>query len=422
MKKILITGTGNIFNNGEFAMLLGVYEGISNNFCDFELNVLTNKKEECKKIIKNKKINFLNDYWVGQKKNKLVFIRSVIWNIVFLVFSRFVKMKSKHESLNAYNDCDIIVDLSGDGISTDYTVLSLYLRLYSLFCGMIAKKKIILLGQTIGPIKGRINLFLTRFILSKANVIVLREERSFDYMIRHKFLRKNLVLGTDNALLLEPDIEGAENVLFKNVILPNSKLIGLSPSAIVYKWFPDNASNADMKKEYIRSVAGVIDILIENYKFKVLLIPHVISSVDNDDLEVCKEIYKAVKNKNDITLLPEYYNGAILKGIIARLHFLITFRMHAAVAAISSGVPVICWSYNDKFEGLIGDKMGLSQYIVNIRENNLSEVMKKTLILVEQVENDYQNITYSLKKNAATQKGRALENISHIFENMGIFK
>jgi len=47
------------------------------------------------------------------------------------------------------------------------------------------------------------------------------------------------------------------------------------------------------------------------------------------------------------------FTAAQLKGIAATADGVVTGRMHLAIAALGSGVPVACLTYQDKFQGLL---------------------------------------------------------------------
>lgn len=59
------------------------------------------------------------------------------------------------------------------------------------------------------------------------------------------------------------------------------------------------------------------------------------------------------------------------------MDLLIAARMHASIAAYSSGVPVIPFAYSRKFEGVYNDLK--YPYIINGRELSTEEAVLKTI-------------------------------------------
>jgi colanic acid/amylovoran biosynthesis protein len=82
----------------------------------------------------------------------------------------------------------------------------------------------------------------------------------------------------------------------------------------------------------------------------VELIGHVTTPIarDNDGsaLDLLKERYPSVVR------VPDFVSPSAAKSWISSLDFLVAARMHASIAAWSSGVPVLPVSYSRKFEGL----------------------------------------------------------------------
>lgn len=56
--------------------------------------------------------------------------------------------------------------------------------------------------------------------------------------------------------------------------------------------------------------------------------------------------------KNYCLLTNEYLTAAEVKFIVSKVDFTITGRMHLAIASLGSGVPVIGYAYQSKFEGI----------------------------------------------------------------------
>ncbi|MCK5707919.1 MAG: polysaccharide pyruvyl transferase family protein [Candidatus Aureabacteria bacterium] len=416
MKRILITGAGNLRNNGIYAMVVGVYQGFLQKNCSTKFYMLSARKKEDEDILQNTNITVLEKHWFLRRKNKFFFAFGVFEDIFLLALGRFFNIKSKQQSLNVYKTCDLVIDLSGDSISSDYGNYSLFFALYEIFLGIVAKRKVILLGQTLGPFKGKLTRLITKYILKRTDKIVLREEKSKEYLDKIGFSHNNIVLSGDNAFLLEPDFDSAKKVLSKeNIVLDDSKLIGFSPSCLIYNWFKDPLSSEDKQKEYLRQLSLLIDSLIMKYHYKIVFIPHVVLPY-GDDSKICREIYNNVKNKDMVHLIENYYNGSVLKAIMSRLHFMIAFRMHAAINALSIGVPTACWAYNYKFQGIIGKKLGLSKYIIDIRECTLKQGVEKLESVVDNLNKDRQATKILIDKNVLKEKEKAMQNIEMALE------
>lgn len=85
----------------------------------------------------------------------------------------------------------------------------------------------------------------------------------------------------------------------------------------------------------------------------LLLIPHDYRSTPSD-LEQATQIHNTLKCEvgDRVNCVTGERLPGELKGAAARLDAVFTGRMHLAIAALGSGVPVGCVAYQDKFEGL----------------------------------------------------------------------
>lgn len=416
-KQILVTGTGNLFNNGEFAMLHSLYQALSRVRPGIKFFVLSSRKSDNEHLVMETNIKLLDEP-CNLVSGKFPFLFSIIQSIMVVLYARCAKVRPAKEELKTYIDCDLIIDLSGDGVSTDYTWLSLYLRLYMIFLGKLAGKRVILLAQTIGPFQGKINKIVSRVILNMADLIVLRESRSKDVLeslgVRNP---QKIRVTADLAFLLEPRLEDAEELMIREGIpidVPG-KLVGLSPSCIISSWFKDELPPDEKQVVYLNQLSDELDNLIDKYGFKLVLIPHVMASYSND-LDICREIYERMKHKKSVIMIKHFYDAAVLKAVMGQLRFLIAFRMHAAIGALSMGIPAVCWSYNDKFEGIIAEKLGLESYVIDIRKHYIKDAVRKLHDCVSDLEQHYDSVKSDIQKKVKIEKKEAANNIEIVLD------
>ena len=86
---------------------------------------------------------------------------------------------------------------------------------------------------------------------------------------------------------------------------------------------------------------------------EVHLVPHVITNKGDveDDVKACADL--AAEFPGTVMARP-FADPSDAKTYIAALDFFAGARMHACIAAFSSGVPVVPMAYSRKFEGLFG--------------------------------------------------------------------
>ncbi len=416
--KILFTGAGNLKNNGIYAMVISTYHQIQKHQPDCEFYLLSRNTVEDGQVLQNRAIKIVDEYWFKLKRNKLRLFTNFFYNLIILFISRYHKrIKIRNKTLKAYQECDLIIDLSGDSISTDYGNHALVLALYSIFLGLVSGKKVILYCQTIGPLNNGFLMRLTRLILNRVHEIILREHRSFDYLQRINITNKRIMVSTDCAFLLEPVFNNLETIIKENNLefIKESKVIGFSPSSLIYKWFKDSVGDREMEAIYIEKIARMFDEISKKYNYKILFIPHVTLEWTNDR-DICVGIYNSMNNKDRVIILQKDYKADELKALMMFCHIYIAFRMHAAIGATSMGIPTICFSYNDKFEGVIGENLGLMEFIINVREYTLTESISFLIQKIDHVLQNHDHIKQLIARNVSFAERQARENVFNILQ------
>lgn len=103
-------------------------------------------------------------------------------------------------------------------------------------------------------------------------------------------------------------------------------------------------------------------------KYSIYIIPH----VGNDGLDYVRKVYG-----NQLNYCETYYDPISAKNKISQMDIFIGARMHATVAAFSSGVATIPTAYSRKFAGLYSN-LGYP-YTIDLVENNTEETIKQTI-------------------------------------------
>lgn len=94
-----------------------------------------------------------------------------------------------------------------------------------------------------------------------------------------------------------------------------------------------------------------------------LLVPHDYRE-DVGDLQALDTLMQRMEGRAEghVLLLRGAHRASELKGLASRLDGVVTGRMHFAIAALGSGVPVLTITYQDKFEGLLS-LIGLQSWL-----------------------------------------------------------
>lgn len=293
--------------------------------------------------------------------------------------------------LKEYAGADLIVDLSGDSFS-DSKGGNSPINCLGILIGILLKKPIVFFSQSIGPFR-RWTMPLTKFCLNKANLIIVREEITKNYL-EEIGIESPIHLTADCAFVLEPaPYESIEKILSKEKVdITKKTLVGISANVML-----DDGEN-----NYANSMAQLIDYIIEKLNAQVVFVPHVVGLKDGgrgDDRVMGEKIYKLTKNKENINLIKGDYSPEELKGIIRLCDMFIGGRMHANIAAISSVVPTMATAWSHKYYGIMRT-VGQEKYVCDFKTMNFEELRLK----IDDLWDNKEKIREELKVKVEEQK------------------
>lgn len=265
--------------------------------------------------------------------------------------------------------CDYIFDVTmGDSFSDIYSKEYFNYLVKLKRITLLFNKAYILLPQTYGPFKTNNSKSKAKKVLNKAMRIYCRDEMS-QKVLSESFGINDAYNTTDMAFALPFD---KKMFSFDS----NQKIkLGFNISGLLYKGGFNSSNQFDLSVNYKKFVEDIINFYSNNDKYEIHLIAHVLDTRDNaydDDYKICTLLSE---NNKGIVLAPEFSNPIEAKSYISNMDIFIGSRMHATIAAFSSGVVTIPVSYSRKFEGLYN---GICyEYIINAREENNSAIFEK---------------------------------------------
>ncbi|WP_417617911.1 polysaccharide pyruvyl transferase family protein [Parasphingorhabdus sp.] len=158
------------------------------------------------------------------------------------------------------------------------------------------------------------------------------------------------VQTADPAFLLQPDAgEHPVRAWIAESRAAGRLVLGLNLSSHVY----DALSSNDRERIEGAMVAAVAALADSHGPVSVLLIPHDIRH-DFDDVAICETLAARMAGEKDLeaVVMGPPYKAALIKSITGSLDMVLSSRMHLAIAALGSGTPTACITYQGKFEGL----------------------------------------------------------------------
>lgn len=350
-------------------------------------------KENNKKVILN--IISYSDDDLSELKDEIV-------EDVKVTVYHFKSIKSQIDVRKQLKKCDYVFDFTeGDSFSDIYGIKRLLVNSNLKIACINSKIPLILGPQTYGPFNKKISKIIAKKILKGAYEVFARDELS------RKYVKE----------LSERDVESLIDVAFvlpytKNKIASDKLKLGINISGLLWNngYTGNNEFNLKVNyKEYCKQLLEKI-----GDKYEIHLIPHVICNDYNNienDIKACNELKEVY---NECIVAPSFNTPIEAKSYISNMDIFIGARMHSDIAAYSSEVAVIPFSYSRKFEGLF-NSLNYS-YCINGREISTEEALEKTLEYI----NNYkllQRETHEGMKIANSKINKFYKEIYKLFEN-----
>lgn len=249
------------------------------------------------------------------------------------------------------------------------------------------RKPLLLLPQTYGPFSRRASAETARRILANVDQAWARDSDSHERLSRllgPDFDPARHRLGVDMAFGLwsEPFALPAhlETWINRDHGTCDRPLIGLNISGLLYN-DPGAAERFGLAGDYRSLVAQLIAALVHDTDARVLLIPHVHAPDGHpeSDLAAAQDVAHRWKRSADrVTVLGGEPDARQLKWLISQLDWFCGARMHATIAALSTGVPVFGLAYSLKARGVF-ESCGAGNGLADLRSSSPSVVVADAL-------------------------------------------
>jgi polysaccharide pyruvyl transferase WcaK-like protein len=238
--------------------------------------------------------------------------------------------------------CHLVLDIStGDGFSDIYGPKRFLFGVLSRLAIRAAGKPHVFAPQTIGPFtRGWVRL-AARAMMNTAAAVVTRDTLSADYA--RSLGVRSVLESTDVAFRLPFDPPPPRP--------PGKVRVGLNISGLLFNGGYTRDNMFELKADYPALARSLIGTFVTMSDCELHLIAHVIS----EQFEVEDDYRTALKLREEfpgVVVAPRFATPSEAKSYIATLDFFAGSRMHACIAAYSSGVPVVPIAYSRKFAGL----------------------------------------------------------------------
>ena len=280
---------------------------------------------------------------------------------------------------------DAVLDASaGDSFTDLYGPRRFQTVMLTKRIALTADIPLVLLPQTYGPFANSSLRRQAQRVVRRAAMAWARDGASFQVLCdlagnvfdpaRHR-------QGVDLAFALEPatpphgDLEPLNAWLERQ---PGAPLVGLNVSGLLYNRPDEARAQYHLRADYRAAAHGLIERLIEGSDAGVMLVPHVVTRPGHmeSDVAACQHVRQHLSPslRHRVLVAPALDDPRQVKWLIGRCDWFCGTRMHAGIAALSSGVPAAAMAYSVKTKGVFAS-CGQGSHVADLRDSDAPRVV-----------------------------------------------
>ncbi|GJI91822.1 MULTISPECIES: polysaccharide pyruvyl transferase family protein [Duganella] len=241
--------------------------------------------------------------------------------------------------------CDLVIDIGeGDSFADIYGFKRFFFYWLSKNIVCSLGKPLILAPQTIGPFDGVAARMLAKQVMGRCRRVFARDNLSSAYL-----KQLDVTQNTDEA------IDVAFRLPFKaKLFADNGKTrVGINVSGLLFNGGYTGGNQFGLSIDYPSTIRRLIKHFQALPNVEVHLVGHVIEPHMPSEDDYVRGLALAEEFPG-VIVAPVFSRPSEAKSYIAGLDYFTGARMHACIAAFSSGVPVVPMAYSRKFNGLFG--------------------------------------------------------------------
>lgn len=397
--KIVVSSVSQFENFGGPSLVGGLDEILHNVFPSAEAVALDHLIKQDVKLSDNK---IITKAIPKKSTNRIKFLSNAITYRLFkITFFKKTKIFDQLVQSDVYIDAEGIkysdkLTKGKDKITSKFFPGVDYLPLSAKILGL----KVISYTKSYGPVyrdQTKTSLrFYGKYIY---DFLFCREKESREVLTKLGISKDKTIATYDSGIMMTKKEFDISHITI-------SKFILLSISfQVIRQW--------NNKTPYIEMIEHVINHIIKNYEYDIVLFPNEFKKGSYDDLEVAKEIKALFKDNERVKIFDiREKSPQETKFLLSKSELLIGSRYHSVVASLSSGVPplVIGWHY--KYQEIM-EAYAMSDFIVD-NENCSKEWLTENTDKLLHANNHYRDIINEknkIVKENILNAGMLLKNI-----------
>ncbi|MEU9700258.1 polysaccharide pyruvyl transferase family protein [Streptomyces sp. NPDC047981] len=259
---------------------------------------------------------------------------------------------------------DLVLATGGDLHTSDYGVSTPYLAVLDRAQKLGVPTAMV--GQSVGPFTDPAEQAAFTTTAGRLDLLTVRETTTLAYLTGRLALPEEaVVLSADPAFLLEPSgPDRAVQLLAAAGLDAGQEYVCLAPSRGVTRYSP--ISDA----QHLAALTRLADMLWRVRCRPLVFVPHCHDSREhNDDRLLARQIAARLPGVPVHVLDADGTGAGDYKAVLGGAELVISERLHASIAALSSGTPAVALGHSPKFHGVLADTYGPSVPVSDIHSD-----------------------------------------------------
>lgn len=283
--------------------------------------------------------------------------------------------------LQAFQAADLVVSAPGNCLySSGKLSLPLLHHLYTLWYAQWLGKPVYIFPQSIGPFRHDWEAALTRAVLRRARIVMVREQVSLDKLAAQGFEHPRLALLPDLAFAFQGAAPEAAQAWLGRMgvdLAAGRPRLGLT----ALNWAVQNPQFT-RQSEYEQALAEAAAGFIQHTGGQAVLFAQVCGpSLAADDRVPARRVAERLRALGpQVVQIDEPASPELLRTAYSFMDLFVGTRMHSNIFALAGGVPALAVAYRHKTRGLM-ETMSLADWVLEIEKVTGVELRERVLAL-----------------------------------------
>lgn len=354
-------------NTGDAAILRATIEILKSAFEDLEVVVYGEQTEVASRLYPDlsfrRSLHSQLAEWTGGRRQKLaaLLLLAVAWASRFAAGRRLLALLPAplRGSLEEYRSADVVVSSGGTYLVPHYRLAP---KLFDFMVALALGRPLVLFTQSLGPFDSGRRRWLLRRVLSRATLILVRDERSLGYLRSLGVPADRIRVCADAAFALSRRAESEHRRA------PASNGLRIAVSVRDWPHFRRVGSQQGMA-QFADAMGALVQMLVEKFGADVTFLSTCqgISEYWTDDSRLARAIEERLSGaaRSRVRVDARFHTPEALRDRYGEYDVVIATRMHAAILALCGGTPVMPLAYEFKTAELFG-RLGFAGMVPSI--------------------------------------------------------